>query len=452
MERLPLELVQQVFTHLDLASLRNVALSCRDFFNAFKSAEVLITSDILLRQIDLDVLPEAILVNESRHLGEPSVDKGTRFANDYLKSRTSAPLRWKLVDALPLERFHKFVHYLAALFAGEALERQPRLLALGEQPNPSCEEIRRFERALYRFQLFCNIVGELDPIEDEELREMFFDHFSAWENEQLACLHDFLVRVVAKPFNYLVDHDVTWGYLQVRYIDTYCSEYGQHILSQGLEMVYRLSKASTYQQWHALLSNGEQNYSEPYERCVFLNRAFQHGADRLPFFTLSSLSKLSEEDKELVNGRPFYEDPDRGPASMWEWAQRNELPGALIGWSPMNHLRQWGYPFWDLSRLQSAGLLGDPSIPGPRGGDSDLELRDYRTPERLANLEKSRQSRDKLWCKGATGWWSATDESKVVWPPGYRKDPVKRLSLDERVKRFLQNYEKKKQALEAKQK
>lgn len=197
MEHLPLELIQRTFSYLDLASLRNAALSCRTFLDAFKNAEVLITSEILLRQIDPSVLPEAILVEKSGHLGEPSVETGTNFANTYLKSRTPAPSQWKLVDALPLERFHRFVDYFAKQFAKEALERQPRL-AIEEQPKPARDEICRFQRAFYRVQLYRNVVGQIFPVTDDELRKMFFGHYVAWENEQLACVHDHLVRVVAK--------------------------------------------------------------------------------------------------------------------------------------------------------------------------------------------------------------------------------------------------------------
>ncbi|KAK7959029.1 uncharacterized protein PG986_003883 [Apiospora aurea] len=110
METLPLELVQRIFAYLNLASVRDAALSCRTFFDAFKSAEVLITSEILLRQIDPSVLPEAILVQKSWQLGKPSAGQATKFAQDHLSSRLPAPTQWRLVDALVLERFHRYVH------------------------------------------------------------------------------------------------------------------------------------------------------------------------------------------------------------------------------------------------------------------------------------------------------------------------------------------------------
>ncbi|KAI1377752.1 hypothetical protein F4677DRAFT_415410 [Hypoxylon crocopeplum] len=428
MENWPLELIQRMLAHLDLASLRNAALSCRTFLVAFNSAEVLITSEILLRQIDLDVLPEAILVHKSSLLGKPSVDKGIKFANTYLKSRTPAPSQWRLVDALPLERFHHFVNYFANTLANEALEKQPRLLALGEQPKPSCEEIHRFERALYRFQLYCNVVGDVFPEDLDKLRDMFFVHFAAWENEQLACIHEYLMRVVAKPFNYLVDHDITWGYLGVLYICHHSSEYGQFIISRGLEMAYRLSTASTYQQWHALLSKGEERGCEPYTTGCFLYRGFEVGPN-ISIMTYDSLSNLNEEDRRFVAGSPFYDDPDRGPVSMWEWVYRDQLLGFLVADDRMIRHWQWAYPFWNLSRLQSAALLGDPSI-SESTQHTELELDVYNTPERMESLEKSQRARARLWNSDGTGYWSAENQEEVVWP---RRKPRPSLSANLRA-------------------
>jgi hypothetical protein len=197
MEHLPTELIQRALAYLDLPSLRNAALSCRVLFNAFKGAERVTTSEILLREIDDDeVLPEAILVNESWHLSNSSVDEAIEFAKKNLQGRKPARLQWNLTDALPLARFHTYVRCLAAKYSHDALATKSCLVTPGD-PFIRSREIFRFERAFYRFQLYCNIVGKRCPVEDEELKDMFFGHFSAWENEQLACVQEFLVRLVA---------------------------------------------------------------------------------------------------------------------------------------------------------------------------------------------------------------------------------------------------------------
>ncbi|KAI2610880.1 uncharacterized protein GGS25DRAFT_170818 [Hypoxylon fragiforme] len=95
MERLPVELTQQILTHLDLASLKNAVLSSRTFLDAFQGADVMITSEILIREVNPGVLIEAVLVDKSWQPGEPR--------------RLS---QWSVLDALPQERCHKVVSYL----------------------------------------------------------------------------------------------------------------------------------------------------------------------------------------------------------------------------------------------------------------------------------------------------------------------------------------------------
>ncbi|KAI0537928.1 hypothetical protein GGR58DRAFT_501700 [Xylaria digitata] len=437
MDHLPLELLQRILIHLDLNALRNAALSCRIFFNAFKSAEELITGELLLRQIDYDVLPEAILADRSRRLGAPSLSKMSEFV-EALKTREPAPTKWRLTYALSLAQFHEKVTYLASQAAREALEKQPCLLVAGKLPGPTCEEMHRFERALYRYELFCNVIGR-DFLGEDDLWDMFFEWLSTWESEQLACIHEHLVRVVSRPFNYLVEHDVTWGYLLVPYIHGHESEYAQELLAGGVERVYYLSRASDYTQRHALLSRGEGMFDEPFGVVGFLSYGLEKGANPL-LPPLIPLSEMDEDDKKIVCGKPFYDDPDPGPASMWEWVYRDQEPGDLVANQGMTSQRQWAFPFWNLSRLQAAGLLGNPEIPGPWSA-RDLEMDAYGTPERLALLEESRSERTKIWTAGGKGFYSPGDLSKIRWTTKAELGHAQRLMMQpnslEEAKRFL---------------
>lgn len=404
MDRFPLELLQRTLVHLDFKSLRNATLSCRRIFYAFRSIETLIAGEILLRQIDYDVLPEAILVNKSWSLGEPSVRKGLEFAKN-LECREPAPTKWNLADALPLARFHKKVNYLAIQAARDALQKQPRLLAMGEPDAPTREEICRFERALYRFQLFCNVVGRLSPVRGGELHNMFFKHFATWENEQLACIHEHLVRVVSKPFNFLVESDVTWGYLNVLYIATGSTDYAQEVLAQGIEKICRLSRATGYTRWHALLSRGEERGCEPLSLPGFLNNAFG-GANP------SLLLEFDESVEELALDQPFYSDPDPGPATMYEWMQRNR--DGLVADPGLRIHRVWAFPFWNYSRLEAAGLLEDPKLPG-LWIESYPGLDEFREPIRHSFLENMRRKRAEIWNAGGYGHYMFHDSSEIKW-------------------------------------
>ncbi|KAI0100082.1 hypothetical protein GGR51DRAFT_378710 [Nemania sp. FL0031] len=397
MDQIPVELIQKIFIYLDLKSLPNAALACRVFLNAFIGAEEVITTKVLLRQIDYDVLPEAILVYKSWSLGTPSFPKGIEFAKN-LQHRQPAPTQWRLANALPLAYFHGMVSYFASQAASEALEEEPRLSR--KSASPTREEICRFERAIYRFQLYCNVVGPLRRLEETKLQDVFFKHFAAWENEQLACIHEFFVRVVAHPFNYMVQYDITWGYLRVPLIDTGQSEYAQGILCEGITKMYWLSKAENYSNCRFVLSRRADRNGVPFRVAGFLSPGLEIGAN--PSVLTEALSEMSQEDKARVSAKPFYVDPDPGPASMWEWVYRDAVPGRLVANPSMICERRWGFPFWDSSRLLTAGLLEDPEIPGP-WAPVDPSLVQYRTQECIDRLEQSRKERTDIRVLGGTG-------------------------------------------------
>ncbi|RYC65996.1 hypothetical protein CHU98_g262 [Xylaria longipes] len=414
-ELLPIELLQEVLTHLDLKTLRNAALSCRRFFNSFKCAETLITGEVLLRQIDYDVLPEAILVSKSWNLGKPSVSREEicEFISNNLELREPAPTKWDLADALSLMQFHEKVSYLAAQAAHEAFKNEPRLTR--ESAEPTCAELCRFERALYRFQLYCNVLGGLPLTEDEQFDPLsfeFFDYFAPWENEQLVCIHDHFVRVVSRPFNYLVEHGITWGYLQVDYIYAFISDQAQSILAEGIEKIYLLSQASGYMQWHALLSRGEERNDEPLSLHGFLACGLEAGANPL-IESWVPLGEMNEYDYGEVVEPPFYDDPDLGPETIWHLTYRYEEPGASVANPNMISSRKWAFPFWDFSRLQASGLL-DPEMIWPMSF-GDPELDEYTSIDREEFLDDMRRERTKIWEAGGYGWYDHDDLSQVKW-------------------------------------
>ncbi|KAI0400614.1 hypothetical protein F4802DRAFT_619772 [Xylaria palmicola] len=423
MDRLPVELRQMTLGNLDsVRALRNAALSCKILFNDLKDAEELITGEVFVRQVGYDVLAEALVVEESRSLGLPCIEKGKRFAEANFAQRKPAPARWSLADAWPLAVFHEKVSYLARQAARESLEKQPRLLAMGA---PSSTELRRFERALYRFQLYCNVVGRLPALGHDELQDIFFAYFSNWENEQLACIHEHLLRVISRPFNYLVDHDVGWGCLEIPYILVSTSDYAQGIMVEGIETIYRLSRASDYAQWHSLLSRGGVPLHERVPGPACLAYGLRYGANRVGGEVTAAMLEQDEGLRAYFYGREFYEDPDPGPASMWEWVNRESFPDESVANWNTAALRLWAFPFWDLARVEGAGLLGNPTIPAVYfWADSifspDPELDQYNTRAREEYLRESRRERVIIGDAGGTGFYSPGDTSQIDWDSGTR--------------------------------
>lgn len=202
-EGLSVELVRMILSAVpDVASLQAAALSCPLFYRAFLEAETAITAQVLLNQIDVSVLPEAMAASESSSLrphdtepknGEVIVD----FVTQNLRQRPTPPRYWSLRKALRLGRLHIYVDGLAKKFAMAALTKHPlnRSKSIATR-----QEIYRIERALYRFEIYCNLFRESPKAQSSvygEQKQLFFANFAPWENEQLGCIHDFLVQIVS---------------------------------------------------------------------------------------------------------------------------------------------------------------------------------------------------------------------------------------------------------------
>ena len=202
LERMPVELKQKLLGFLpDLMSLRSTALTCSSFYQSFISAELLVTTSVLKNQVDLEVLPEAVAALASSYLQPWTRERIQEFVHDHLDSRKSQPPSWTLSEALPLDSLHRHVQSFAAAFASETLTEKLGLDELDAIPKypPSSDEIYRIQRALYRFELYCNLFR--DPkrtlFEIDEQMRLFLHKFSPWEIEQLGSIHDYLFRDIS---------------------------------------------------------------------------------------------------------------------------------------------------------------------------------------------------------------------------------------------------------------
>lgn len=196
LEYLPLEAKQAILSSLtDIAALQATALTCSSLYHAFKNAEQIIVGEVFLNQVDIDVLPEALIAHASK-----SSTQAGGFAAENLRTRLLITnKRWKISEVLPLSNFSRYVNYFAVDFARKALASSPRETASG----PSREELNRIKRAFYRFEIYRNMVSTLEPssrrflIAHRAPSLIFMESFSPWENEQLACVHDYLYSILA---------------------------------------------------------------------------------------------------------------------------------------------------------------------------------------------------------------------------------------------------------------
>lgn len=106
------------------------------------------------------------------------------------------------VEGLPLDEvismlvFHfSIIKPLVSYYSGREID------CLAESPRPlSNTEETRIVRALYHFQLYCNLfgVGRYKPVTGrrlnlypEDIMRLFLNVFEPWEVEEMACIHNF---------------------------------------------------------------------------------------------------------------------------------------------------------------------------------------------------------------------------------------------------------------------
>ena len=420
LEQLPLELIQLILTELpDVSNLKSAALTGPCLYYAFMGAEVLITKEVLLRQIHTDLLHDALAEISSRR-DTWTAEEAEVFLAQYF-SRSQQPfhpsLQWKLSQALPLCRLYSLIELFTVdlttpVLAGNPVSKDPES---GPSPRPlSQTEKNRIIRNFYRFQIYCNIFrDESPPISVYRQRKSYFAHFAPWENEQLACIHDYLLNIITPgstslPFQVYVTHQCSNNQTVVKEVAEssrdwvlYFEEEGngfdegtmQYHLSLGLAHIRQFSNANTPQERHDLLAPSVNRYSIPY----FLARGLdESNFGREPLFTLNS----DEADRCIFN--EWYSETDSGPEDVWRWSHYGQPEYEFVHSPSQAPLRQWSYVMWDRARLDEWGVFKKP-------WDGIVDENEYAEQERSQLAEERRiietRFRDMLLDFERYGFW-----------------------------------------------
>lgn len=267
--KLPLHLLSVVLAQLDsMQSLGCAILSHSLFYNAFHEDTKRIVRYILKNQIPPELLHYAeatfksqfvdinhgkevcILLGsavesvELKHTAMPFQEWCLEWIFDYplrgtgvskVSRRRQDKQSYSQMGAISIanaiSRTYGYVEYFRECFIRERLPLMQKLMGRRVNPEnsrPSQMEIFRISRALYRFQMYCNLmfrdVVDFHPGRRvRELRNLHLDRyfmgpFSPWVNEQLCCIHDYLEEVLSRTFDDAAAHEVVWGALSVDWL------------------------------------------------------------------------------------------------------------------------------------------------------------------------------------------------------------------------------------------
>ncbi|KAI0188515.1 hypothetical protein EV127DRAFT_512996 [Xylaria flabelliformis] len=351
---MPCEVITAVFKQLDhIQFLLPCLLTCRYFYYSYK-ANPRSAIEILKQQVGPALLSYSIAVQEASLSPSSHVRLST---TELLKTLCNKPsilinrLRdYPLVALVQLGHTHdlveKFANGLARFAWGQT---NTRSLPRGRFPHPdrfslSPTEEFRFYRAFYRVQLYMRLF-RTDNTQIDQQVDMFFSGHSPWENEQLACVYQYLdYRISQSLYKACVTEEV------IDVGDPIPGRYDsatQCLISQGLELIEKLEDAKSPEEKQSV-----------FKSTLTASRLHVQGfQDELCDRFSGSKYGLHQNSRDPALDKD-KEDRDKGPFTAWEAAITPLFEG------DQNILnRRCAYVLWDLARIQKHDMLPLPHHP-----------------------------------------------------------------------------------------
>lgn len=267
-QELPLHLISMILVELDcMQSLGSAILSHSLIYAAFCDDAKHIVQCVLRNQIPPELMHYAAAAFESNFVDNRNGSRvgsflGTAFEG-WFRVQNGAPFQQWCLDwmfdnfmrgygvrtifgrnrditeyaaldgktiASTFSETHIIVDYFCTSFVNARLPLSQGFINRQTSTNrhPSDRELFRIKRALYLFQIYCNVVfqRESDLRPDRQTKQIrkgyldihFFSSFSPWVKEQLACIHDYLEEVLSKAFDEIAAHDIEWGAKSVNWL------------------------------------------------------------------------------------------------------------------------------------------------------------------------------------------------------------------------------------------
>ena len=206
---LPAEIKRLIFESLaDIPSLRALISTCSTLYCSFHDSESSILAGFLQTRIPPSLMYPALATLKSSKPTPWSRQTAEDLITLYTKTGKASLLpELNLRNALLLSEMHDHVHFFATRFATYALSQHP-VAGVPQLVSPpiSPSELCRIERTLYRFQCYCNLMTWRNTGLSNRCRisSVISDNFAPWENEQLACIINYLVDAAFKGTCFII--------------------------------------------------------------------------------------------------------------------------------------------------------------------------------------------------------------------------------------------------------
>lgn len=365
LEGLPVEIQFHILLSIqDIASLKSLIHASPVYHAAYRGQRQQVLNRILFNSIHPDVLYDALFsINSSRTLTSDLKDRATRvkkFLSEYDDGRGKGPSpeHLDLENASKLAQLHIRVQHatkdlcqtalLSPSFPGTKSEDCGQL---------SSNECRRFYRALYRFEMYCNLFrnwknspddGDLSDassasddstseLDSAEKSSRFLSLFKPWEVEEIACVRDYFCSYYGRMLlKFEPDLRRRRPNIDLSEDGPWLEENIEYLMSLGLRFYRRMETSPPGRQMRYLFYG--LRIGPP-----FLSEALKLTPEAMFY------QPFGVDDPEVI---PFEDDCVRdGPNVMWAWITDSEAEAEYFFWANET-LREWGYVFWDQKRLR----------------------------------------------------------------------------------------------------
>ncbi|KAJ5658405.1 uncharacterized protein N7484_002054 [Penicillium longicatenatum] len=350
----PVELRSYILRQLPMIEdVLSAIQSSRSLYEALQEDNTIVAY-VLHKQIDSKLLPYAAAFLEldrapriKLHHKDVSLILERCFSGT--TSQASEQLaRIALREALHVTDLHKAIQKFTTKYSAQALSHlQDEKPLKSSMRSFSHSEIYRIERSFYTYEVYCSLFGQSrSRLSLNDQLDVFFKQFTPWENEQLACVLEFLLEELKLAFNEVAAHDINFGELSIPWVGDE-SSWIQGYLSLGVKYLEKVTTASTYEERHRLLDEklSLANTQPALADCLIeLNDLYLGGTDELDDHAMHQLRQLPSQYAAC--------DPDTGPAEIWFQAHEGDHSTQYVLAEPYRASRKVGYVMMNLSRKQ----------------------------------------------------------------------------------------------------
>ncbi|KAH6838509.1 hypothetical protein B0I37DRAFT_387065 [Chaetomium sp. MPI-CAGE-AT-0009] len=417
LESLPTELRSHILSSLaSLDDLKATAHASPIFYHQYRADRKQILDCILRSTLGDRVFVDAYAVQKSVRLEHPphltpSLAART-FMDTYQKHRSQPSTIASECTAADIVGMATF--YWSTV--GPLMQEIPQRLLHNLDPSLqighlSGVERERLLRALYRFQMWCNLYGT-DPgavagsrsVQPIEMLMHFFRVFEPWEIEEISCIHALFMDMYDHIFvhlklllHQLTDHRAVdvWEPRAWVTTDLRDSPFGMDqfrlrnllldsLASGGLEFQLSTIRIQTIQPQPP---NPRRHRKQLAKHIHPATTIPQHQPCRNTIQDALSIHTQATMRRALDEAQPYWEDSDleaqeergRGGAGRFRRDRADAPPlGWVVRWRGRRGgaygqetpwaLRRWGYMFWDWGRLAASGGKEMVSRVGREGG------------------------------------------------------------------------------------